>query len=284
MRPDGTTAESADLAKFGYVVLRNFFDDRQVRLLRTLSDGMTADAAKILAESIESGVNPAARAAARPQELIVVPEASDPRQVCRYEFMYGYSSGLRRLIDELILPRASELLGDDLVIFKDKTNEKSPGGGAFGPHQDFAAYKHFEPRYNLTAMISIDSATLENGCVQFADNYATLPDAVTPYTTEVTEGRALYRTLANGDLVPEVAHHMRWRPVATTPADLVLFDSFVPHYSEANASQASRRAMFITMNRRSEGEHYDAYYRDKRQNYHDPKFHVSTPTWRVETM
>jgi hypothetical protein len=36
--------------------------------------------------------------------------------------------------------------------------------------------------------------------------------------------------------------------------------------------------MFMTFSATREGNWYEKYYHDKRQNYGDPKFHVSTPT------
>jgi hypothetical protein len=63
--------------------------------------------------------------------------------------------------------------------------------------------------------------------------------------------------------------------------DLVLFDSFVPHHSVKNRTESLRRAMFVTFNPIAEGEWYDAYYREKRTDPSNPKFHVSTPTHRM---
>jgi hypothetical protein len=49
---------------------------------------------------------------------------------------------------------------------------------------------------------------------------------------------------------------------------------------DANASATSRKAMFITLTREIEGKHYESYYKEKRQNYGDRKFHIATPTLR----
>jgi len=82
----------------------------------------------------------------------------------------------------------------------------------------------------------------------------------------------------HGDIRPDIAAELDWHPIASTPADLVIFDSFVPHRSDINRSAKPRRAIFVTFNFASQGSPYDEYYADKRLNYDDPKFHVSTPT------
>jgi ectoine hydroxylase-related dioxygenase (phytanoyl-CoA dioxygenase family) len=273
------------LSRSGYVVLRGCLDAGALRALRAVSGEMSAAARGILAEVQRSGETVAMRAASRAAELIVVPESSDTSRVCRYEFMYGASPRFREFVDATLIPLVSEVAGEPMVLFKDKTNEKSPGGGAFGPHQDFAAYRFFPPRSHVTALISIDAAEVANGCLQFADDYQRAAQLWPQHVASDHHGKPLFATIAggpaHGDIVAEVADTLAWVPVATETRDLVLFDSFVPHFSSANASAVPRRAMFITLSRAVEGRHYEAYYAEKRRNYHDPKFHIATPTWRL---
>jgi ectoine hydroxylase-related dioxygenase (phytanoyl-CoA dioxygenase family) len=84
----------------------------------------------------------------------------------------------------------------------------------------------------------------------------------------------------NGNIPSEVAEKLAWVASETDALDVVLFDSFVFHFSARNASAASRKAMFITLTREVEGKHYESYYKEKRQNYEDRKFHIATPTLR----
>ena len=55
-----------------------------------------------------------------------------------------------------------------------------------------------------------------------------------------------------------------WTPVEGSPGDLVAFDGLAPHRSETNHSDRSRRVMYLTYNRASDGDHRDRYYADKR--------------------
>lgn len=268
----------------GYVCLRTFFPPGISRDLRTVSDEMSSQAVAILESCRATGVSVADRAKAKPAELIVAPEQSSPIQICRYEFMIGSSSQFLDFVTHHVEPAVTELVGEAVTLFKDKTNEKLPGGGAFGPHQDFAAYRSFKPRYHVTALLTVDPANRVNGCLQMATNFDELIAAKCNCVLDTIDGKALLHYCdggpCNGDIRADIIAELKWQPLETSPADVVVFDSFVPHYSDANKSNKPRRAVFITFNRLSEGSFYNEYYADKRGNYDDLKFHVSTPTHR----
>jgi phosphonate degradation associated HDIG domain protein len=274
------TGERQSFARDGFVVLRDFFTAQDVETLDGWSRTMGREAATTLARAARDGVSPATLA--RDGGLLVVPEAADPGQLCRFEYLLGAVPELRTMIMARVAPVISALAGEAFVPFKDKENEKHPGGGAFGPHQDFAAYQAFGPRYNITAMLPIDPATRANGCLEFAVDWArtarNTPGAV---LTEI-ESRALLAFNeggpSHGNIKGETVARFNWQALETSPADLVLFDSFVPHRSAPNDATSSRRAMFLTFNAAREGDWYERYYTNKRANFDDPKFHVSTPT------
>ncbi len=273
--------ERAMFRRDGVLVLRNFFDTDEIAEIDRLSRQLGAEAQAMLHHARESGQRPA-ELAREAGMLIAVPEAADPTQLCRFEYLLGRSAEMRALVEARIAPVIEAVAGEPFVPFKDKENEKHPGGGAFGPHQDFAAYQAFGPRYNVTAMISVDAATHENGCLEFASNWSHFAGMASGAAESFVEGRPLLRFhkggAQNGDILAEIADGLDWQTVETSPGDLVLFDSFAPHRSAPNMSSASRRAMFLTFNAVREGDWYQRYYDEKRANFDDPKFHVSTPT------
>ncbi|HEY0300936.1 MAG TPA: phytanoyl-CoA dioxygenase family protein [Rhizomicrobium sp.] len=275
------SAERDAFRRDGFVVLRGALSDRDVAQVAALSGAMGRTAAAQLARARRRGVSPA-ELARRDGGLIVVPEAGDPAQVCRFEYLIGSDAAFAALVAACVAPPIEGLAGERFIPFKDKENEKHPGGGAFRPHQDFAAYRAFGPRYNITAMLSIDPATRANGCVEFAAGWMAAVRADPTLAADWIDGRALLRCRQggafNGDVMEEIADRLAWTAVETAPADLVLFDSFVPHRSAPNRTGRSRRAMFLTFNAAREGDWYARYYADKRANFDDPKFHVSTPT------
>jgi ectoine hydroxylase-related dioxygenase (phytanoyl-CoA dioxygenase family) len=276
------TEPAQNLHRDGFIVLPNYWSAQDQAFICATADRMGARAADILRSTQALGRS-LADAARHGDDLIVVAEADDPLKVCRFEYLMGADAAFADFVRNRITPVVSEFGGEDYLPFKDKENEKHPGGGAFRPHQDFAAYQAFGPRFNLTAMLTIEPQTMANGCLAFATNLERVAD-----TPGFVEARIERRTLLkfydggpqNGDVRDDIVAQLDWRHVETSPADLVIFDSFVPHKSAANGTSSPRRAMFLTHSRAREGDWYDRYYADKRANFDAPRFHVSTPTAR----
>ena len=142
------------------------------------------------------------------------------------------------------------LLDEPAVLFKEKINFKMPGGGGFKPHQDSQAGWEAYASYFITAVVSIDRSTVENGCLQIAAGH---------------QRRGLFRAwepLSDADMAG-----MTFVECPTEPGDIVLFDSYTPHASEPNRSAGIRRLYFATYNRLSEGDHIERYYADKHRSY-----------------
>ncbi len=274
--------ERETFARESVIVLRDFFSAEEVAGLNNMSRAMGDEAATKLALAKQAGQSPAEFARVNRTQLIVVPEAADEMQVCRFEYLQGAHPAFRTFVSKRVAPVIEGLAGETFVPFKDKENEKHPGGGAFGAHQDFAAYQAFGPRYNITAMLTIDPATRANGCLEFAQGWKDRAREEAGWVERWVDDNPLLRFNdggpKHGDVVAEIEAALAWRIVETNPGDLVLFDSYVPHRSSPNGSSASRRAMFLTFNAAREGDWYTRYYADKRENFDDPKFHVSTPT------
>lgn len=285
MSPRLSRDELASFETDGFVVLRGALDPAMAAAFRAHADRMGAAAQDILTTCAARGQTLAEHALVSQDALIVVPEADNPAQVCRFEYMLGHDPAFAGLVAKTIAPLISSAGGELYFPFKDKENEKHPGGGAFPPHQDFTSYKAFGPRYNITAMVTIDAATIANGCLEFAPGWRKALEGRDDLVALWEGGRPLLHSYRggtnNGDIVEEAAALFDWRFVETRPADLVIFDSFAPHRSAPNFTSSARRAMFLTYNAAREGDWYGRYYGEKRQAYNDPKFHVSTPTRHI---
>ena len=264
-----------------YVLIRDFFSPAQSEAFRAHADRMGTRAEELLRLVHETGRAPAELARQLPGDLIVVAERDSPHQLCRFEYLIGASADFGRLVAEQITPLVSEVAGEPYVPFKDKQNMKAPGGGGFPPHQDFPAYQLFPPRYTITAMISIDPATKQNGSLEFARNFAALsrnPAFVREWIgdTAMSGGKPIESSRAvlhwheggarNGDLRDDIVAQGEWELIETGPRDLVIFSSFAPHSSGTNRSGGCRRAIFIVHSPLRSGDWYDTYYADKRAN------------------
>jgi len=178
--------------------------------------------------------------------------APGTRVVQRIEDVTPFHGGFRALFRQGRMNAAvATLLGEPAVLFKDKINFKMPGGGGFKAHQDAQAGWNVYATYYITALVSIDPATAENGCLEMAAGWhrkGLVGDEWTP----LGEG-------ATAD--------MRFVSYPTAPGDAMFFDSYAPHRSGPNLTAAPRRVLYVTYNRASEGDHRVRYFADKRQNF-----------------
>jgi hypothetical protein len=174
------------------------------------------------------------------------------RIIQRVENFCPYHRGFDELIRGGRLQRAIEqLLGEAAVLFKEKINCKMPGGAGFEPHQDQQAGWSRYASLFVTALVSIDAATLQNGCLEMPNcprQSALIGREWTPLSTG---------EMAGFDLLP----------VPTRPGDVVFFDSYVPHASGPNLTASQRRILYVTYNRASDGDHRASYYADKRASF-----------------
>jgi ectoine hydroxylase-related dioxygenase (phytanoyl-CoA dioxygenase family) len=177
-------------------------------------------------------------------------EDPEPRRIiARMENLDAHSPVIAAL-NAALCAHAATVFGQPAVLFKDKVNFKRPGGAGFTPHQDQqAGWWNYASRF-VSIMVSIDAATIANGCVEFAAGHHT---------------RGMFREWE--PLTDEDMRAMRFVPVETEPGDVVLIDSFTPHRSEPNRTDRQRRLYFATFNPAAEGDHLTRYYADKHANY-----------------
>jgi len=170
----------------------------------------------------------------------------------RMENFLPYHEPLRQIcLGRRMAGSVAQLFGETAVLFKDKINFKLPGGEGFTPHQDVQAGWSRYCSIHITAMVSIDRSTKENGCLEVAPRFhdkGLIGSEWTPLSDEDLEG-------------------MDFSFVETEPGDAIFFDSFAPHRSAPNLTENSRRVLYITYNKQSEGDHLLQYYKDKRESY-----------------
>jgi 2-aminoethylphosphonate dioxygenase len=229
----------AHFQRHGWVFVRNFFDASHARLLQSWTEE--------LAELPEL-----------PGEQMVYSEQSlldpDVSVVQRIE----YFCKVHRQFDEFLnrgrlQAACSQLLGESAVLFKEKINFKYPGGSGFQAHQDQqAGWSVYAPIF-VSALVAIDDATIENGCLEIElDRTNRLRGLIGEEWKPLNEG-------SDGEFL--------YRPVPTTPGDVILFDSYVPHRSGPNLTASPRRILYATYNGLSHGDHRESYFRDKRANF-----------------
>ncbi len=160
-----------------------------------------------------------------------------------------------------IMEPIGALFGGTGVLFKDKINYKYPGGEGYYRHRDgrwwwrdkqgrlMKGWEVYASEF-ITAFVCIDDADLDNGCM------------------ELVSGKHLRKDLGDdfGPLTPEEANSMDFRCYPTQAGDAIFFSALTPHGSGPNLSDKPRRALYLTYNRRSEGDHRLQYFHDKQHS------------------
>ena len=161
------------------------------------------------------------------------------RILSRVEKFLDYHEGFRNLTSSRkLLDPLEDLVGEECVIFKEKINLKQPGGNGFRTHQDIVSRWDDFASYFMNIFISVDECTIENGCLEIAEGF-TKKELITEYDTPI-DG--------------ELEKNMKFIPCLTSPGDIIFFDCFIPHRSSANLSNYQRRNIYLTYNKKSEGD------------------------------
>ena len=71
----------------------------------------------------------------------------------------------------------------------------------------------------------------------------------------------------NGCISESIENQLDWKYIESTPKDLLIFDSYIPHKSDKNNSSNSRSIFYFTFNKLSEGNHYQKYVENKRKYF-----------------
>ena len=170
----------------------------------------------------------------------------------RIENFCPYHPAFDALVRQGALSAAvDQLMDGPTLLFKEKINFKMAGGAGFEPHQDQqAGWSRYAAMF-VTALVGIDRATLENGCLEMGDSprmTGLIGQEWRPLTDEEMAGFSLV-------------------PTPTEPGDVIFFDSYAPHASKPNLTNAARRILYLTYNRLADGDHRQRYFAEKRANF-----------------
>jgi hypothetical protein len=170
--------------------------------------------------------------------------------LARIENFVPYHDGLRGLFTG---PRLTDflagLVGEPVLLFKDKINFKLPGGAGFAPHQDAPAYVDFGVEHHVTVMVPVDAFTRDNGCLEMARSAC---------------ARVFLPQNPDGTLRAGVMEELVVEPLLAVPGDVIVFDAWAPHRSGPNRTAGPRRSYYLTFNPASAGDHRAEYYARKR--------------------
>lgn len=232
-----TKAQIQRFHEDGYLVVRGMYEADRITDISHWSDD-------ILAWQEEAG-----RHMVYYEDSVI---AGAGKVVSRVENFCPFHKPFDKLMREgPLIETVSQLLGEQAVLFKEKINMKMPGGDGFKPHQDAQAGWNRYAGFYITALVSVDPATVKNGCLEMVKGWhdkGLVGD----------EWRPLDENDMNG---------MTFEACPTAPGDVIFFDSYAPHQSAPNLTDQRRRVLYVTYNRLSEGDHRAQYYADKRLSF-----------------
>ena len=182
-----------------------------------------------------------------------VDKKTGDRLLCRIENFLPYFPELHEIAYGIITDISSDLFAEQAVIYKEKINFKFPHGSGFNAHQDQPAFVTFGIDKLLTVLMPIDPNTRLSGGLDMVKR--------------VHKERKVYAQNTDGSIQTDIEAKMNWIPVDGEAGDMVFFDSFVPHRSDINNSDFTRRNLYFTYNPISLGSFRDKYYEEKRKAF-----------------
>lgn len=225
---------SEQLCNQGYLNLKHYLHEDTFQICESLGDVLAA-----LPETVGGPMKYFERIAT--QQVVLN----------RVEQFIETSSPFADLIQHQFKPLLRQLTGQTFILFKDKINFKQPGAGGFKPHQDAPAFMKFIPAMMYIIAIPLQETDESNGCIYVADN---------GYQPKLAHHE-------NGELTPKALQGIQWRPIRQTPGDILIFSSYLFHFSKENLSQAARRYFFLTFNLHTFGDKRDIYFQFKRSQF-----------------
>ena len=170
----------------------------------------------------------------------------------RIENFYDYNKTLKKILSNKSLKlQLKKIVGEEVVLFKDKINFKNPGAEGFKPHQDATIWKDmYGIKSFVSLVIAIDKATKENGCLEFSKF-----------------NKRILLSKAWREIDSKKEKKMLWETVEMNPGDTAIFHDYCPHRSSQNLSNKKRRMLFLTYNPKKFGNFRKKHFEDKRKNF-----------------
>jgi ectoine hydroxylase len=141
-------------------------------------------------------------------------------------------------LDPRFVEPMRDVIGDaDPILFTEKLNLKRPRHGGVNPlHQDFPYWDGTagDARRVATAMVFLDDATLENGCLHVAPG---------SHLAGAWKGRTDSDQFGANEIDASAYPDVELVPLEVSAGSVVFFGPFLVHQSAPNRSERERRAL-----------------------------------------
>ena len=216
-----SSEQVSDFQENGYLITHNLFDAEETNILRAAAD---ADSTfKKHVHDLEDGEGGKA-------QLVLWNEVG--------ENLWGSIARSERIVNTM-----EQLLNDEVYHYHSKMSIKQPRtGGAWSWHQDYGYWYQNSVLFPLlsSAMIAVDPATHENGCMQVLKQ-SHLMGRVDHNLVGEQAGANLERVEEAGKVLEKVYCEMN-------PGDALFFHCNILHRSDQNNSDHDRWALICCYN------------------------------------
>jgi hypothetical protein len=232
--------ERNDLAQQGFVLRRSVFDAGETRAICAACESLVE---LVLAEKrrTKHTVGSYMFEIQRRLETVVKWEPDNADLVQGLEAFAHLSDELHRwALDPRIVEPCKDVVGDDeLALFTEKLNlKRAHKGGPIVLHQDFPYWTDLTKIASrvATAMVFLDEATLENGCLE----------VVPGSHREGLQARRAMEGFGSLEMDPAKYDESRLTPLEVPAGSVAFFGPFLVHRSRPNRSGADRRALLYS--------------------------------------
>tara|TARA_B100000767_G_C19681259_1_gene499670 strand:+ start:73 stop:831 length:759 start_codon:yes stop_codon:yes gene_type:complete len=223
--------------KYGYLLIKNFFNQKHIfklksKVLKYKKPTLNEKVHKYYEKNILNK---------RKQVLV------------RIENLYENDKTIKDLINSKIIKKnLKKLLGTDSILFKEKINFKSPGTRADKLHQDSQAKWWKYTNEFVSVIISLQDSDKNNG----------------PLQVDISGNN--HKKLINRKQKPleiKELKNPKMKIIELKTKDALFFNSFIPHQSKPNKSNKGRAQLYVTFNKKSDGNFRKIYLEDKLKNF-----------------
>lgn len=217
----------ADYERDGFIIVRNVFTPAEIA-------EAVADAERV--ENEYAALKDTLNRRCRWQDNVLTGEC----QFDAFDPIIDLSPTCAKLArDTRLMAILADIYGDEACLFKDKLIFKHPGAKGYALHQDWIAWKRFPRSFN-SLVVPLDPTGEDNGCTIVYPGYH--------HNGPLTAEDGNYH-----ELPANTVDEAKAVPLSLAPGDIALFSGFVPHRSNANLSDRSRRQLYFSYTKRSDG-------------------------------
>ena len=218
----------ADYSERGFAVLRGVLDESEWEEARLESDRLMrlCDADReTYGPRLELEVDHLAPGDRRDMDRVI-------RKIEPISDLSPFLTELAR--HEAVVGPARAIFDGEVGLFEDKLNLKLPGGSPYPWHQDWSCCWRAHTNELATCFVYLDDADLANGCLQV------IPGSHSDRTIYPFRGTGHF------EVDPSSIDANQAVPVPLRAGDMIVFDSYLLHYSDLNRGRTPRRAVIYT--------------------------------------